>query len=481
MLHSFRVTCTGFSWRRVRVAAPVFAQGPAVLVASPPSLPAQDPQAALRAQIELLRQQLEALQQKVAALEAAAGSVRRLPRRRRLPTPPAAAARRRASRCRRRRRRGRAHRIAAGLRQHLGAVEDLQSRHRGDRQLRRRGGARTTSNPLPALQAERSGGQLPGDRRSLRARRLLPRRVARGRSRSRKGFLTFPTLPGGLLMKVGKMKAQFGKVNTMHSHTLPWVDAPLPMQNLLGGDEGLNDSGVSVSKLILNPVLFLEATGEIYNGDNTLFTSYKRSDLTYVGRLRGYRDVTEVDQPRHRHLVRLRPQRRRTPTRRRASFGVDATFRYRPLRRAIYKRFLGRTELFWSRREQPVAQRAGVRRLRQRRLPVRAALVRRRALRLLGSRRRHVAARQERLAAGDLLAERVQPDPRAVPPHVVTPRASRRTRCCSSSCFPSARTARTCSKAADHADHERNHVITDSLAVVASARCCSAPRRRAPR
>ena len=67
------------------------------------------------------------------------------------------------------------------------------------------------------------------------------------------GFLTFPTLPGGLLMKVGKMKAQFGKVNTLHSHTLPWVDAPLPIQNLLGGDEGLNDSGVSVSKLITEP------------------------------------------------------------------------------------------------------------------------------------------------------------------------------------------------------------------------------------
>ena len=43
------------------------------------------------------------------------------------------------------------------------------------------------------------------------------------------GFITFPTLPGGLLMKVGKMKAQFGKVNTMHSHTLPWVDEPLAM------------------------------------------------------------------------------------------------------------------------------------------------------------------------------------------------------------------------------------------------------------
>src|SRR6185295_14396952 len=78
------------------------------------------------------------------------------------------------------------------------------------------------------------------------------------------GFLTFTSLPGGLLMKVGKMKAQFGKVNTMHSHTLPWVDAPLPMQNLLGGEEGLNDSGVSISKLIMNPFMFLEATGEVY-------------------------------------------------------------------------------------------------------------------------------------------------------------------------------------------------------------------------
>src|SRR4029078_5371500 len=94
-------------------------------------------------------------------------------------------------------------------------------------------------------------------------------------------------------MKVGKMKAQFGKVNTMHAHTLPWVDAPLPMRNLLGGEEGLNDYGVSISKLIMNPFMFLQATGEVYNGDNDVFRGYKRSDLGYVGRLRGYRVRTE--------------------------------------------------------------------------------------------------------------------------------------------------------------------------------------------
>jgi hypothetical protein len=39
--------------------------------------------------------------------------------------------------------------------------------------------------------------------------------------------------------------------------------------------------------------------------------------------------------------------------------GVDATFRYRPLQRAIYKRFLGRTELIWSHREQPTSFNGG--------------------------------------------------------------------------------------------------------------------------
>jgi hypothetical protein len=167
------------------------------------------------------------------------------------------------------------------------------------------------------------------------------------------GFLTFPTLPGGLLMKVGKMKAQFGKANTMHSHTLPWVDAPLPLKNLLGGDEGLNDAGVSVSKLILNPVMFLEATGEIYNGANDLFATYKRSDLAYVGRLRGYRDVTEGTNLDVGTSVAY-GHNNVSPDATTRVWGVDATVRYRPLRRAIYRRFIGRTELLWSRSDQAI-------------------------------------------------------------------------------------------------------------------------------
>src|SRR5262245_36425341 len=82
------------------------------------------------------------------------------------------------------------------------------------------------------------------------------------------GYVTFPALPGGLLAKVGKMRAAFGKVNTYHAHQLPWTDRPLVTDNLLGGDEGITDAGISVARLIKNPWVFLEATGQVYRGDS---------------------------------------------------------------------------------------------------------------------------------------------------------------------------------------------------------------------
>lgn len=165
------------------------------------------------------------------------------------------------------------------------------------------------------------------------------------------GYLTFSTLPGGLLAKVGKMKHQFGKANTLHPHQLPWIDQPLALENLLGGEEGLSDSGISVSRLILNPWIFLEATGEVYQGSSGVFASHERSHVSWLGRLRAYRDLNEATNLDvgtsfawgHNDVGRDFTTR---------LIGVDATVRYRPLRRAIYRRFMGRTELFWSRRNQ---------------------------------------------------------------------------------------------------------------------------------
>jgi hypothetical protein len=165
------------------------------------------------------------------------------------------------------------------------------------------------------------------------------------------GFLTLTALPGGLLGKVGKMKQQFGKVNTLHPHSLPWVDTPLVIKNLLGGDEGLNDSGVSLSKLVLNPWFFLEATGEMYQGSSGLFQTHERNDVSWLGRVRGYRDITEGTNLDIGASF-TRGHNDAGPDFTTRVFGVDATVRYRPLRRAMYRRFMGRSELMWSRRGQ---------------------------------------------------------------------------------------------------------------------------------
>jgi hypothetical protein len=165
------------------------------------------------------------------------------------------------------------------------------------------------------------------------------------------GFVTFTSLPANFLVKVGKMRGSFGKVNQMHNHVMPWTDRPLVTQNLVGGEEGISDAGISVSRLFPNEVLFLEATAEVYRGESPeLFRAPTRGDLTYVGRLRGYRDLTESTNLDFGGSFAQGHNDVGPPFKTRL-WGADLAFRYRPLRRAIYRRLILRTELVWSRKE----------------------------------------------------------------------------------------------------------------------------------
>jgi len=164
------------------------------------------------------------------------------------------------------------------------------------------------------------------------------------------GYVTFNTLPGGLLVKAGKMYGQFGKVNTLHTHQVSWVDRPIVARSYFGEEGQFSDAGFSASKLVLNPWFFLEATGEVFGGTGETFAGSERSDLLYVGRLRGYRDLSDSANLDLGTSIAYGPNEAREGARTRL-VGVDATFRYRPLRRAIYRRFLGRAELVWNRRD----------------------------------------------------------------------------------------------------------------------------------
>jgi hypothetical protein len=163
------------------------------------------------------------------------------------------------------------------------------------------------------------------------------------------GFINFIALPHDLTAKVGKLKASFGKINTMHAHVRPWIDSPLVLKNFFG-DEGLSDSGVSVSRIFPNRFnVFVEATGEVFSGNaEGIFEAQNSNDLFYLGHLKAYHDLSEQSNLE----VGTSFARGTTPEVGGSSEfgGVDVTYRYKPLQRGLYRSFISRTELIANRR-----------------------------------------------------------------------------------------------------------------------------------
>jgi hypothetical protein len=182
------------------------------------------------------------------------------------------------------------------------------------------------------------------------------------------GYITFTALPAGFVAKVGKMRSAFGKVNTMHNHVLPWVDRPLVTTNLVGGEDGIDDAGVSIEHIIPAPKgIFLDATGQVFRGDSgDVFHQQQRSDVSTVEHLRAYKDITEstnldvgLSYARGHNDASLTPSFSLPGDFITQLYGVDSTVRWKPLRRSIYRSFIGRGELIWSQRQQlPREQRA---------------------------------------------------------------------------------------------------------------------------
>jgi len=168
------------------------------------------------------------------------------------------------------------------------------------------------------------------------------------------GFLTFTQLPADLLVKVGKFKAQFGKINTLHLHVLPWPDEPLPLINLLGSEDGWSDSGVSVARLIPLPAdTFSDLTVQVFRGKTFgLFDAPGRSDLSYVAQYRAYRDFGDDNN------VELgsswgRGSNGTTADAKTTLENLHLVYRWKPLQGRPYRSFILRSELFRSRRQQP--------------------------------------------------------------------------------------------------------------------------------
>lgn len=161
------------------------------------------------------------------------------------------------------------------------------------------------------------------------------------------GVVTFTALPASLLARVGRMKVSFGKVNALHPHVLPWADKPLPIVNLLGGEEGWIGDGVSLARLIPLGETFSELTLQVFAGDaEGLFEAPGKSDLAYNARYRLFRDLTDASN------LELGVSYGRGPNGELADTelgGIDFMYRWKPLRSGNYRSFVLRGEYLTNR------------------------------------------------------------------------------------------------------------------------------------
>jgi hypothetical protein len=171
------------------------------------------------------------------------------------------------------------------------------------------------------------------------------------------GYATFLTLPYNLQARIGKFRVSFGKNNLLHRHALSQTDRPLAeVANF--GEEGLSGTGVGVSYLVPNRWdQYLLLTGEVVNGlgeeleeaQGIPLDSPARGrsldDFLYVGHAQSFFDLNANNNIELGGSILANEPRGETETR---AYGVDLTYRWRPLAQSGYHQFLWRTEGYFT-------------------------------------------------------------------------------------------------------------------------------------
>jgi hypothetical protein len=171
------------------------------------------------------------------------------------------------------------------------------------------------------------------------------------------GYITFLNLPGDLLVKAGKVKGAFGKENTLHTHAKSFADVPLPILNLLGSEDGIEDAGIAVSRLIPAPAgIFLEGTAQLLRGSSDgIFEAHSRNDVEPLFHLKAYGDLTD-DANVELGGSWTRGNGVEGPGFKTSLTGADLSFRWKPLRQGLYRSLLVRAEWFLSERDTPTGR-----------------------------------------------------------------------------------------------------------------------------
>ena len=175
------------------------------------------------------------------------------------------------------------------------------------------------------------------------------------------------SLPWNLQARAGRFFADFGRLAKFHPHEYAFVNTPLSLERIVGGESKAD--GVELSYLFPTP-FFLRGT---IGGVNKLGAENERLDdtksrawsrFTYLGRLQTYFDLSD------NHSIELGTSLAYTPSIRipedphggdRTLTGVDLIYRYQPLGGTLYQGFTVGAELFGN--SERVERESGFRRM----------------------------------------------------------------------------------------------------------------------
>ena len=160
------------------------------------------------------------------------------------------------------------------------------------------------------------------------------------------------SLPWNLQARAGRFFADFGRLAKFHPHEYAFVNTPLSLERIVGGESKAD--GVELSYLFPTP-FFLRWT---IGGVNKLGAENERLDetksrawsrFTYLGRLQTYFDLTDHQSIELGTSVAFTPSIR-IPSDphggNRTLSGVDVTYRYQPLGSTLYEGFTVGGEFF---------------------------------------------------------------------------------------------------------------------------------------
>lgn len=157
-------------------------------------------------------------------------------------------------------------------------------------------------------------------------------------------------LTNNLSFRGGKFFAPFGKHNLLHTHSFPFVDAPLINEEILG-EEGINEVGFGVSFLL--PITwFSEIDLQFLEGDNDLFNGPSNNDFLPLAHWKNLVDLTdELTAELGGSFAYGRNDLVTGPYNHTTLVGADLTFKWKPSSRELYRTLIWQTEFMHSSRE----------------------------------------------------------------------------------------------------------------------------------